>query len=118
MFSSILSIFMPFIVASAAQGTPTVTTPPLVGTILGYVGGIGGGIVAIFLIVSLVKDAIAYANGNGSNSIWKIIGKVLFLILMIGLIFLAMNYGVLGNTAKGIAEKVTNEGTSLIDQMI
>lgn len=118
MFSSILSMFTPFIKAAASPAQATVQTPALVTQIIGWVGGIGGGIVAIFLIVSLVKDAIAFANGSGSNSIWKIVGKVLFLILMIGLIFLAMNYGVLGNTAKDVADKVLNEGNNVVGGML
>lgn len=114
-----LSKFLPFIpVAAASSGTATATTPPIVNTILGYVGGIGGGIVAIFLIISIVKDSISLANGQGSGSMWKIIGKVLCLVLMIGLIFLALNYGVLGNTAKDIGQNVLNQGTDIINSAI
>lgn len=114
MVSTILAHLLPFMTVAAA---PAAQTPDIIKTILGFVAGIGGGIVAIFLIVSLVKDAIAFSSGNGSNSIWKIIGKVLFLILMIGLIFLALNYDKLGQTAEGVASNVLNEGTGIIQSV-
>ena len=79
--------------------------------IIGWVAGIGGGVVAIFLIVSLAKDAIGIAKGSGDSSIMKVIGKALFLILIIGLIFLAVNYNKLGTTAESIADK----GISKVD---
>lgn len=77
-------------------------------SIVKWVAGIGGGIVAIFLIVSLVKDGIGLAKGSGDSSILKIIAKALFLILIIGLIFLAQNYDSLGEKANGIAGKTIN----------
>ena len=66
-----------------------------------WAAGIGGAIIAIFLIIAIAKDGIAYAKTGGS--VLPIIGKVLFLILCIGLIFLAVNYASLGNTASDIA---------------
>ena len=37
--------------------------------ILQWSVSIGGALVAVFLIFSIVKDAIGYAKGSGSNSI-------------------------------------------------
>lgn len=107
---------LPFMIAAAAANPSSqVKTPPIVGQILQYAAGIGGGIIAIFLIIGLVKDGIAYASGNGNGSIWKIIGKVLFLILIIGLIFLALNWQNLGTIAEGFGSNVIDQGTSIID---
>jgi len=72
-----------------------------------WAAGIGGAIIAIFLIIAIVKDGLAYAKSGGS--ILPIIGKVLFLILCIGLIFLAVNYASLGNTASDIADKAMSQ---------
>lgn len=98
--------FLPFVTAYAAS--PAVTAPSFISGLIGWGAGLGGGIIALFLIVSLVKDGIEFAKGQGSVSIWKIIGKALFLILIIGLIFLATNYSSLGNTAKEIGNKAIN----------
>jgi hypothetical protein len=99
--------YSPFILAFATGGA-TVETSSTMNSIIGWAAGIGGGIIAIFLIVSIVKDGIEFAKGQGSVSIWKIIGKVLFLILCIGLIFLATNYDELGNKMKDV-------GSSAVD---
>ena len=111
MISAILAKFLPFMAVAADAD---VVVPDIVATILKYVAGIGGGIVAIFLIVSLVKDAISYASGNGSGSVWKIIGKVLFLILIIGIIFLALNWQALGNTASDIGSNILDQGSEIV----
>lgn len=97
--------FMPFVVANAA---PSVTESNFVNNLVGWGAGIGGGIIALFLIVSLVKDGIEFAKGQGSVSIWKILGKAVFLILIIGLIFLAVNYKSLGDTASKVGNKAIN----------
>lgn len=116
MLHNFLPQFLPFTIAFADDATAT--TPTFVTNILGYAGGIGGAVVAIFLIVSIVKDAISLANGQGSTSIWKIIGKVALLILMIGLIFLAMNYTSLGNTAKNIGQGAIDAGAGLATNVL
>lgn len=90
-----------------ADGEPKENT--FMSGVVQYVGGIGGALVGIFLIVSIVKDGIAFAKGGGQVSPFKIVGKVLFLILMIGLIYLAINYNSLGKTAQGIGNNVVNE---------
>lgn len=74
--------------------------------IIGWGAGIGGGILALFLIYAIIKDGIAYAKGGGS--IFPIIGKVLFLILCIGLIFLAVNYKTIGDKFKSLGNKAVN----------
>lgn len=111
---NILTLLIPTLTAYASGGA-AVQTPSIMTTVLQYVAGIGGGIVAIFLIVSLVKDAISYANGNGNGGLWKIVGKVLTLILMIGLIFLALNWQKLGGTASRLASNALDQATSLAD---
>ena len=77
-------------------------------TIITYVASIAGGIVAIFLIISIVKDALGYAKGQGQTSVFKILGKVLFLILMIGIIFIAVNYKSLGDSAGDVGAKAVD----------
>lgn len=74
--------------------------------VIKYVGGVGGALVGIFLIVSIVKDGIQFAKGGGQVSPFKIVGKVLFLILMIGLIFLAVNYEKIGETGQSVGQGV------------
>ena len=98
--------YCPFLVAFAEGAT--IQTPGFIDKVVGWSAGLGGGLVAVFLIVSLVKDGIQFAKGQGSVSIWAILGKALFLILIIGLIFLALNYSTLGNTAKNIGDKGIN----------
>ena len=100
--------YMPMIDAFAA---PAKQTSGTMDNIIGWVAGIGGGIVAIFLIISLAKDGIGIAKGSGDSSIMKVIGKALFLILIIGLIYLAVNYDTIGDKA----EKIANTGIDKVD---
>ena len=93
--------YLPFCTAFAANTTT-------MGKIVGWAAGIGGGVVALFLIISLAKDGIGLAKGSSDSSILKIIGKALFLILIIGLIYLAVNYESLGKKAENIAGKGVN----------
>lgn len=68
-----------------------------------------GGIIAIFLVMAIVKDGIEFASGRG-NSMVGIIGKCLFLILMIGLIFMSRNLPELtGDNSDNIVDNVTYE---------
>lgn len=97
--------FMPFVVANAA---PSITESNFINNLIGWGAGIGGGIIALFLIVALVKDGIEFAKGQGSVSIWKILGKVVFLVLIIGLIFLAVNYKSLGDAASRVGNEALN----------
>ena len=92
--------YLPFCTAFAENTTMS--------TIVTWAAGIGGGVVALFLIIALAKDGIGLAKGSGDSSILKIIGKALFLILIIGLIYLAVNYDSLGDKAQNIANKGVN----------
>lgn len=97
--------WMPFVMAFA---DPAVSNSAFMDKVIGWAAGFGGGIVAVFLIVSLAKNGIEFARGQGSVSIWKILGQALFLIIIVGLIFLAVNYKNLGNTASQIGNKAVN----------
>lgn len=115
MTTALMAIFakiLPFTWAFAATESSFMTN------LVKWAAGIGGGIIALFLIVSLVKDGIEFAKGQGSVSIFKIIGKALFLILIIGLVFLAVNYKNLGTTASnlgnGVINKVNNEANVIL----
>lgn len=66
---------------------------------------VGGGLLALFLIMSIVKDGLEYSKGSSTGSIWKIIGKATFLIFCIGLIIIAANWEDLGQKAQGVGEK-------------
>ena len=101
----IISMLLPFGVVFAADPNG----PGIMQTVISWVAGLGGGIVAIFLVVSLVKDGIGFAKGDGNSSIWKIVGKALFLILIIGLIYLATNYDDLGKKSSSIADNAINQ---------
>lgn len=111
---AILVKYLPFIMAFAT--TPTKNT--FISGVVSWAAAIGGGIVAIFLVVSLVKDGIEFAKGQGSVSIFKIIGKALFLILIIGLIFLAVNYDTLGQKAQNVGDKAINTVNNEIGTII
>ena len=116
----IFSYLMPFMMAFAESGSGAAAPsgPAFIVEAVKWAAGLGGGIVAIFLVVSLVKDGIEFAKGQGSSSIWKILGKAIFLIVMIGLIYVAQNYSTLGTKTQAVAERavnnVTNEASKLI----
>ena len=97
-----IASFMPYM-ALVANG-PTENT--FMSGVVKWAAGIGGAIIALFLIYAIVKDGINYAKGSGS--VFPIIGKVLFLILCIGLIFIAINYNKLGQSASNIADQGVN----------
>lgn len=99
--------YLPFLIAFANDSSKTdtgVKTPQVITNLLAWVGGIGCAIVAGFLIVALVKEGIQLAKGSGSTSIWGILGKALFLIFIIGMIFMSINYTELGKKAKNIGD--------------
>lgn len=91
--------------AKAASGSDGSS---FVAKLVKWVGGTAGGIVAILLMVSIAKDVFGLATGKGQTSPIKIVGKVLFLILCIGLIYLATNYDSLGNTASDLGQKAVD----------
>lgn len=106
MTTTLIAIFakiLPFTLAFAA------TDSSFMNNLVKWAAGIGGGVIALFLIVSLVKDGIEFAKGQGSVSIFKIIGKALFLILIIGLVFLSINYISLGTNASTLGNSVINK---------
>lgn len=83
-----------------------------------WAGGVGGGIVAIALIISLVKDGIGLAKGSGDSSIFKIIGKALTLIVVLGLVGLAMSWNTLQDTGKNVGNKVINSVNTVANDII
>lgn len=103
----------------ALEIADNVTESSFMTGVVQWAAGIGGAIIAIFLIIAIAKDGIAYAKTGGS--VLPIIGKVLFLILCIGLIFLAVNYASLGNTASDIAGRavdvVDSEASNILPQV-
>lgn len=103
---AVFAKYAPFVMAFAEGEGDGATS--FMSNLVTWGAGIGGGIVALFLIISLVKDGIEFAKGQGSSSIFKIVGKALFLILIIGLIFLAVNYTTLGKKAETLGNGVIN----------
>lgn len=103
-FVAAIAKYLPFVMAFADGDGGT----SFMSNAVAWGAGIGGGLVALFLIYSLVKDGVEFAKGQGSSSIFKIFGKALFLIFIIGLIFLAVNYSDLGHKAESIGNKVIN----------
>lgn len=49
------------------------------------------GIIALFLVVSIVKDGMEFARGYGEGGIGKILGKAVFLLVVVGLVFVITN---------------------------
>lgn len=86
--------------------------------IVKWAGSFAGGVVALFLIIGLVKDGIGYAQGSGDASVLKIVGKVLFLILIIGLIYTAVSYDTLGDKGKNVADKVITNANTEVNQAL
>ena len=84
--------------------------------ILKVAGGIGVALIAVFLIYSLVKDAFSYVKGSGQVSIGKMVGKVLVLIICLGIATLAMaTDGGLATVGKNFANfflRLFNKGSS------
>lgn len=103
-----LLTYLPMVTAFAQGGAPNGTMT----TVIRWVGGIGCGIVALMLIISLIKDGIGIAKGSGDSSILKIAGKIIFLIVIIGLIAIAMNY----NQIAGIGENIGNKALNVVNQ--
>lgn len=80
---------------------------------LPIVGTVAGGIVAIILIISIVKDTLQYIKGGGTG-IGKIIGKAVFLLLMIGLIIFASTYG----SVQELGGSLQQSGTGLLNTVV
>lgn len=107
----VMSRLLPFLFAFADG---EVSTSSNMDNVIGWIAGIGGGIVGICLIISLIKDGLGYAKGQGDASVFKIIGKVIFLIVIIGLIYAAAHYDDLGKKGQTIA----NEGVKIANEEI
>lgn len=91
----------PFVVSFADNNHDS----SIIDGVVQYGGSVAAGIVAIFLMISIVKDAVGYAKGSGNSSVLKIVGKVIFMIIMLGLIYLAMNYDDLGKKGQDLSNK-------------
>lgn len=83
------------------------------GSILSWVAGIGGALVATFMIISIIKDAFQFVKGSGQVSIVGLISKVLILVLMIGLIVMASTGGF-----QTLATTLSTKGTNLINDTV
>lgn len=92
----------PFIVSFAAKDSHDSS---IIDGVVQYGGSVAAGIVAIFLMISIVKDAVGYAKGSGNSSVLKIVGKVVFMIIMLGLIYLAISYKDLGKKGQDLSNK-------------
>jgi len=93
----------PFVVSFAADHESSI-----IDGVVQYGGSVAAGIVAIFLMISIVKDAVGYAKGSGNSSVLKIVGKVIFMIIMLGLIYLAVSYKDLGKRGQDLSNKGFN----------
>jgi len=80
----------------------------LLSKIIGIGIGVAGGILALLLVISIVKDGIEFHKGNGNGSWVKIISKVLFFVVCIGLVIIAANWQALGNKAAGLGNNLLN----------
>lgn len=78
--------------------------------LLQTVGTWGVSIVGILLIVSIIKDALEYAKGQGNGSIPKIITKVVILVFLIGVIIMTASnsWNALGEALAGKANALGN----------
>lgn len=99
--------FAPFmeVLAKTTTQMDTSGSSSTMTNVVKWAAAVIGGVVAILLMVSIAKDAIQYAKGGGSVSIPKIIGKVIFMLIMIAIIFVAANYKSAASTGEAIANK-------------
>ena len=105
-FTAVMKIYATAAVLFAALGGGSGDAPStnsFVDGIVKWAASFGAGIIAVILIIAIIKEGLTYAKGNG-GSLWSLVGKVLVLILMIGLIFLAQNYSKLGQSAQKVGE--------------
>lgn len=97
---------------------PFVINTPSATNLVATLGAWGAGALALVLIWSLVKEGIAYGKGSGSGSLWGIIGKALTLILMLGIIYLAINYDTaLNSTATDFGDKLINVTNKVVTEV-
>lgn len=92
-----------YTLAFLADAPTEATEVPLIQNIVAFAAGIVGGLIALFMIFAILMEAKNLIKGEGSASIWKLLGKVLVFILMIGLVYVAISYSSLGKKAKNIA---------------
>lgn len=97
---------------TAMAGTSTIMNK-----IVGTAFMICGGFAAIFLMWSIMKDVKDYTKGNGSASIWKIGGKVLFTLLCIGLIMLSSNWQNAANKFAELQEDIITKTKTVITEI-
>lgn len=111
--------FAPFVQAFALTVSADTTAAGSSSTmtkVVKWAAAVIGGIVAILLMVSIAKDAIQYAKGGGSVSIPKIIGKVIFMLIMIAIVFVAANYQTAADTGAELANKGMNTISTALDE--
>lgn len=99
----------------AILATDNVTTVTLGENILKWCAGLGGALIAVALIFSIVKDAIGYAKGTGSNSVGKMVGKVIVVFVMLGIVALAINWTSIAN---GFGKRVTEAGQNVVENVV
>ena len=80
--------------------------------------GVGAGIIAAVLIVAIVKDVLAYAKGGGSNSVWKIVGKVAFLVICLGFVYVAVNYKKLAGAGEKLGNNALEHGNKVAGEIV
>lgn len=81
--------------------------------ILTWAAAIGGAIAAALIIVSLVKDVASYAKGSGDGSILKIAGKIIFLVIILGVIAYVAGQAD-GTDTSGLAGTIVNKANEEI----
>jgi uncharacterized membrane-anchored protein len=105
---------MPIFLATAQQSQKATG---VMNKLLGIAIAVAGGLIALFLIYSIAKDAFAFAKGQGDGSIWKILGKVLFFIFCIVIILVAANWATIGDNAKNIIDPLSNQVIGVINEI-
>ena len=87
------------------------------GNVVGWAATLGGGIAAALIIVSLVKDVASYAKGSGDGSILKIVGKVIFLLFILGVIIYVKD-NTDGGGLSGLADTAVTAANSELSSAI
>ena len=110
MIGMFIAKFLPFIPV-AAEGSTTMAN------VVKWGGGICGGLMALFLLISLTKDVFAMIKGSGDASLFKIIGKVATVIIILVITVMVINYGAgLAENPGSDQDGLMNTGKNLLEQ--
>lgn len=88
-----------------------------ISNIVQYVGGVVAGFLALVMILRLGKKAWEFIKGTGAVSVWAIIGDILILLLMLGFVYIAINYKDLEGLSQSWGQKAINAANDIVQNV-